>query len=274
MSWLTKRSRIAAKWRALDSCSHLAGGSVGRKVRPMSELPIIVQPRLQMSAAAAAKVAAGLAYQAGGVVREVGTERLVELLREAPEVERAAEEVVQKLRTARLSSLGFSKFEAPKLDAKTALAAGSVLLAAGVAVGGYRWVMGRREGEAPAEQIEAIVGDIEDDDTGEDPACLTNCRTSLMAYVDAGTAGALTAEVIEGFVANLDAVQAYAEDGNAIVFTLDELLPFIELVTAHTPVLAAAYDVTLDEEFEASEGVVVSLRRHLALQKGILSGAA
>lgn len=240
----------------------------------MSQLPIIVQPRLQMSAATAAKVAAGLAYQAGGVVREVGTERLVELLREAPEVERAAEEVAQKLRTARLSSLGLSKLEAPKLDAKTVVAASSVLLAAGVAVGGYRWVMGRREGAASAEPIEAIVGGIEDDDTREDPACLTNLRTSLMAYVDAGTAGALTPDVIESLVANLDAVQAYAEDGHAIVFTLDELLPFFELVTAHTPALAAAYDVALDEEVEASEGVVVSLRRHLEKQKGILSDAA
>ena len=189
-------------------------------------------------------------------------------------MERAAEEVAQKLKTARLSGLGLSKLEAPKLDAKTTLAAGSVLLAAGVAVGGYRWVMGRREGAASAEQVEAIVGDIEDDDTREDPTCLTHFRTSLMAYVDAGTAGALTADVIESLVANLTAVQAYAEDGNAIVFTLDELLPFFELVTAHTPVLAGAYDVSLDEEDEASEGVVVSLRRHLEMQKDILSGAA
>lgn len=241
----------------------------------MSELPItIVQPRLQMSAATAAKIAAGLAYQAGGVVREIGTERLVELLREAPEMERAAEEVARRLKTARLSSWGLSKLDAPKLDAKTGLAAGSVLLAAGVAVGGYRWLVGRREGAASAEQIEAIVGDIEDDATREAPTCLTHFRTSLMAYVDAGTAGALTADVIESLVANLDAVQAYADDGNAIVFTLDELLPFFELVTAHSPVLAAAYDLPLDEEDEASEGVVVSLRRHLEMQKGILSGAA
>ncbi|MGH3508514.1 MAG: hypothetical protein ACRDO2_15050 [Nocardioidaceae bacterium] len=241
----------------------------------MSELPIIlVQPRLQISTATAAKIAAGRAYQAGGVVREIGTERLVELLREAPEMEGAAEEVARNLKTARLSSLGLSKFEAPKRDAKTALAAGGVLLAAGVAVGGYRWVMGRREGAAATGQIEAIVGDIEDDDAREDPTCLTQFRTSLMAYVDAGTEGALTADVIESLVANLDAVRAYAEDGNVIVFTLDELLPFFELVTAHTPVLAAAYEVTLDEEDEASEGVVVSLRRHLEMQKGILSGAA
>ena len=66
-------------------------------------------------------------------------------------MERAAEEVARTLKTARLSSLsrsGLSRFEAPKLDAKTALAAGSVLLVAGVAVGGYRWINGRRKGAA------------------------------------------------------------------------------------------------------------------------------
>lgn len=240
----------------------------------MSELPIlVVQPRLQMSAATAAKIAAGLAYQAGGVVREVGTERLVELLRDAPEVERAAEEVARTLKTARLPSLGLSKLEAPKLDSKAALAAGSVLLVAGVAVGGYKWLMGRREGAA-AQEIETIIDEVDTDDTREDPACLSQFRASLAAYVDAGHAGALTPCVIEGLLANLDAVQEYAEDGHSIVFTLDELLPFFELITAHTPVLAAAYGVTLDDAEPASEGVVISLRRHLAVQQGILSAAA
>ena len=36
---------------------------------------IVVQPRLQMTTATAAKIAQGLAYQVGGVVREVGTGR-------------------------------------------------------------------------------------------------------------------------------------------------------------------------------------------------------
>jgi len=238
----------------------------------MSDLPIFVQPRLQMSTATAAKIAAGQAHQVGGVVREVGTERLVEPLREAPDLERAADEVARRLKSVRLSSLGISKFESPKLDAKTALAAGSVLLVAGVAVGGYRWVMGRK-GATSAEQAESIVAGI-GDEAREDPACLIHFRTSLKTYVDAGTEGSLTADIIGGLVADLDAVQAYAEDGNAIVFTLEELLPFFEVVTAHTHTLAAAYDVTLKEEDVAEEGVVVSLRRHLEVQKGILNPAA
>jgi hypothetical protein len=73
-----------------------------------------------------------------------------------------------------------------------------------------------------------------------------------MTYVAAGTAGALTPDVIESLVADHDAVQASLKDGNALVFTLDERLPFFELVTAHTPVLAAACDVTLDQEDDAS----------------------
>ena len=113
-----------------------------------------------------------------------------------------------------------------------------------------------------------------EDEAREDPACLIHFQTSLKTYVDAGTEGSLTPNIIGSLVADLDAVRAYAEDGNAIVFTLDELLPFFEVVTAHAPVLAAAYDVTLDEEDEAEEGVVFSLRRHLEVQKGILSGAA
>lgn len=239
----------------------------------MSDLPIFVQPRLQMSAATAAKIAAGRAHQVGGVVREVGTERLVELLREAPELERAAEEVAQHLKGARLSSLNLSRFEAPRLDAKTVLAAGGVLLVAGVVVGGYRWVVDSRKGSASAEGTESILAGVEDG-TSEDPACLIHFRTSLKTYVDAGTGGSLTADIVGRLVADLDAVQAYTEEGNAIVFTLDELFPFFELVTAHTPVLAAAYDVTLDEDDEAEEGVVISLRRHLDVQKAILSGAA
>jgi hypothetical protein len=239
----------------------------------MTDLPILIQPQLQMSAATAAKIAAGRAYRVGGVVREVGTERLVELLREAPDMERAAEEVARTLKRARLSSVGLSRFEAPKLDARTALAAGSVLLVAGVAVGGYRWVTSRRKGAASAEEAELLVA-VGEDEAGDDPACLVRFRTSLKTYVDAGTDGSLTPEIIGGLVADLDAVRAYAEDGNAIVFTLDELLPFFEVITAHTPVLAAAYDVPLAEDDEAEDGVVVSLRRHLELQKGILSGAA
>jgi hypothetical protein len=240
----------------------------------MSEVPsIIVQPRLQMSAATAAKIAAGTAYQDGGVVREVGTKRLVELLREAPELERVAEEVAQKLQAARLSASNLSKFETPMLGTKSALAVGGVLLAAGAAVGGYRWMMERRDGTASAEQVGSIARDVEDDHPRE-PSCLTDFRSSLAAYVDAGTAGVLTADVIQSLATNLDALQAYADGGNAIVFTLDELLPLFELVSAHTPVLAEAYGVTCDEADEAHADLVVSLRRHLEMQTGILREAA
>ena len=226
-----------------------------------------------MSAATAVMIAAGRAYQLGGVVREVGTGRLVELLSDAPDLGRAAEEAARSLNKARLSKFDLAKFEAPKLDAKAVLAAGSVLLVAGVAVGGYRWAMSRRKETVSPEPAEQMIAEIVDA-TVDDPTCLVAFRASLKAYVDAGTEGSLTADIIANLVADLDAVQAYTDDGNAIVFTLDELSPFFGLVTAHTPVLAAAYHVKLEEVDEAEEDVVVSLRRHLEAQKAILGGAA
>jgi hypothetical protein len=48
---------------------------VGRILRLVSDLPIIIQPRLQMSAATEVMIAAGLAYQLGGVVRHPGNGR-------------------------------------------------------------------------------------------------------------------------------------------------------------------------------------------------------
>jgi len=239
----------------------------------VSELPIIIQPVLQMSAATAVKIASGQAYIIGGVVREVGTGRLVELLSDAPDLGKAAQEAARSLNKARLPKLDLAKFEAPKVDAKTVLAAGSVLLVAGVAVGGYKWVTSRRKESSTSESAEQPKAEIVDE-TVDDPACLVAFRASLKSYVDAGRTGSLTADIIGNLVADLDAVQTYADDGNAIVFTLDELSPFFGLVTAHTPVLAAAFHVELDDVDEIDDDVVVSLRRHLETQKAILGSAA
>jgi hypothetical protein len=97
-------------------------------------------------------------------------------------------------------------------------------------------------------------------------------RASLKAYVDAGVEGCLDSDIVGQLVADLGAVEVYSSEG-AVVFTFDELMPFFELVTAHTPVLAKAYDVEFDEAaFEG--GDVVSLRRHLEAQKRILDSAA
>lgn len=234
----------------------------------MNDLPIIIQPALQMSVDTAAKIASGRAYIIGGVVREVGTGRLVELLSDAPELGRAGQEVVQ-----RMAKSGLSKFEIPKVDSKVALATGGVLLVTGVAVGGYRWATSRRKTALSTKSLGRTADETALDD-GVDPACLIAFRAALKAYVDAGSSGCLTPVIIDALVKQLDAVQDYADDGNAIVFSLEELLPFFELVTAHTPVLAAAFDVELTDVEVADTDVVVSLRKHLETQKEILGSAA
>lgn len=247
---------------------------VGRTVRLVSELPIVViQPVLQMSAATAVKIASGKAYVLGGVVREVGTGRLVELLSDAPDLGQAAEEAARSLKKVRLPKLDLAKFETTKVDAKAVLAAGSVLLVAGAAVGGYKWVTSRRKESSTPEPAEQTVAAMVNQ-TVDDPACLVAFRAALKAYVDAGRTGSLTPDIIGNLVADLDAVQTYADDGNAIIFTLEELLPFFGLVAAHTPVLAAAFHVELDDMDGTDDDVVVSLRRHLETQKAILGSAA
>lgn len=242
-------------------------------IEGMVDLPIIVQPRLQMSAATAAKIVAGRAYQVGGVVREVGTARLVELLDDAPDIDEVVEAAAKQLKRVRLPKFDISKVELPRLNSVTAAKAGGVLLLAGVAVGGFAWVVGRRKSDEAQVPAEVVVEELVDA-TVEDPKCLVDFRASLNTYVEAGADGVLTSEIIGTLMSDLDAVQAYSEKGNAVVFTLDELVPFFELITSHTRVLANAYEVEFDEEEDATGDVVVSLRRHLEAQKKILSEAA
>lgn len=235
----------------------------------LGDVPVFVQPVLQMKASTAAKIAAGTAYQIGGVVREVGTGRLVELLKDAASVEEAAKRSVGK--AAEVSpKLGLSTIDLTKIDIKTAGALGGLVLLGGAAVGGYMWVRQQKKTGEPT-PAEKLANDLTDDNI-EDPKCLVSFRASLKAYVDAGTRGELTPEIVDKLVTDLGVVEEYSSQG-AVVFTFDELMPFFELVTAHTSRLAEAYDVELDEA-PLEGGDVVSLRRHLEAQKTILSKAA
>lgn len=230
----------------------------------LGDVPVFVQPVLQMKASTAAKIAAGTAYQIGGVVREVGTGRLVELLKDAAPAEETAKRAVGK--AAQVSpKLSLTKIDLTKLDIKTAGALGGLVLLAGAAVGGYVWARQQQKAGEPtlAEPT---------DDNVEDPDSLVSFRASLKAYIDAGTRGELTPEIVDKVVTDLRGVEEYSSQG-LVVFTFDELLPFFELVTAHTPKLAAAYDVELDEAALEGEDVI-SLHRHLEAQKAILSKAA
>lgn len=240
-----------------------------RLVSSLGDVPVFVQPILQMKTSTAAKIAAGTAYQIGGVVREVGSGRLVELLQDAAPLEEVARQSASKVAQF-TAKFNLSKVDLTNIHAKTAGKLRGLVLVGGAAVGGYIWVKQQlKDGEpTPAE----VVVDKLADESVEDPDCLVSFRASLKAYVDAGLEGGLNSNIVGQLVDDLGAVEVYSSEG-AVVFTLDELMPFFELVTSHTPVLAKAYDVRLDEA-ALEGGDVVSLRRHLEAQRRILDSAA
>lgn len=109
------------------------------------------------------------------------------------------------------------------------------------------------------------------------PECVISFEASLRSYVKAGQTGTLNAEIVERLIGDLDAVKEFMEEGNTVLISLDKLVPLFDLVIAHTPRLAVAYNVdlkNLNGQDDDAGGVVVNLRRHLEVQKSILDGAA
>lgn len=108
------------------------------------------------------------------------------------------------------------------------------------------------------------------------PECVISFEASLRTYVDAGRTGALGAAILDELIVDLDAVKAFMDEGNEVLISLDNLVPLFDLVIAHTPRLAKAYDVDLQDlnEDDSEGGVVLSLRRHLEAQKRILAETA
>ena len=150
-----------------------------------------------------------------------------------------------------------------KMNPKVVLSVVAVTTAVGMTVAGVTYLANKRR-ETTLVAPEAL------------PKCVTDFEASLRSYIQAGRTGALNVEVVEQLIIDLDAVKAYSKDGNEVVISLDNLVPLFDLVIAHTPRLAEAYDVELDDlgEKSADDGVVVSLRRHLETQKTILAEAA
>ena len=187
----------------------------------------------------------GTAKLFGSVVRDSDTGQIVKHLKS---VVLSPEQVEQAVR---------------KVNPKVAVP----ILAATVAVGGAATYFLKRRAEA------ARVAEAENR-----PACVADFEASLRQYVEAGRTGELTAEIVGRLITDLDAVKAFSETGNEVKISLDELVPLFDLVIAHTPLLAEAYQVELedlsDQEDESGAGVVVSLRRHLEAQKAILEDAA
>lgn len=181
----------------------------------------------------------------GGTVREADSGRIVRHLKSAVPSTEQVEQVARKLN--------------PKIAVP--------VVAATVAVGGAAaYLVSKWRAKAAR-----LVADNR-------PECVANFESSLREYVEAGRTGALTAEVVDRLITDLDALKAFSESGNEVRISLDELVPLFDLVIAHTPRLAEAYNVDLeaftDQDEESPEGVVVSLRRHLEAQKAILADAA
>lgn len=237
---------------------------------PASAIPTIVQASLIIPSDIQARIDAGELYRIGGVVRDIATKQIAALLDEAPTVELVAKEAAEKFSKVSLAKFDLSKLDLSKVDPKAAggMLAGAALLGIGITWGYTAWkraadaaVPTHLEAEA---LVEASVGV---------PQCMTNLGASLEEYLTAAREARLSPEIVDQLAQDLTTVQAYSEEGNAVSFTLDQLLPFFEIVTAHTPNLAESYSVELDDldEQDSDGGVVLHLRRHLETQSQILA---
>ncbi|KRF28411.1 hypothetical protein ASG91_08105 [Phycicoccus sp. Soil802] len=240
---------------------------------PASAFPTIVQPNLILPLDIQARIDAGELYRIGGVVRDIATKQIAALLDEAPDLELVAEDVGKKLLKVSLPKFEVSKLNLSQVDLKKAggVVAGAALLGIGISWGYAKWRRAAKwavPGDVKAEEL--VVASV------EVPESMTNFGRSLEAYLTAAREARLSPEIIEQLASDLTAVQAYSEEGNAVSFTLDELLPFFEVVTAHTLNLATAYSVELDDldDQDSDEGVVLNLRRHLETQRQILANVA
>ncbi|MCD9197799.1 hypothetical protein [Aeromicrobium wangtongii] len=181
----------------------------------------------------------------GSVVREADTGRIYKHLTELAPSPEKVEEAVRSM----------------KLNPKVVISVVAVV----AAVGGSVTYLVKKRKDSKLVPVEDL------------PECITNFDAALRAYIEAGREGALDAEIVEQLLRDLDAIEAFSQEGNEVKISLDDLLPMFNMVIAHTSRLAEAYDVELediDEQGDSEDGVVVSLRRHLEAQKAILPEAS
>lgn len=182
----------------------------------------------------------------GSIVRESDTGRIFKHLNDVVPSPEKVEDVVKSM----------------KLNPKIVVS----VVAVTVAVGGATTLIVRKR-----KKLARLVA-------VEDLPSVTDFEASLRAYVDAGRTGDLDTEIVEKLIVDLDAIKAFSEGGHEVKISLDDLVPLFDLVIAHTPRLAEAYDVDLDDfdkqDDGPEDGVVMSLRRHLEAQKAILTDVA
>lgn len=208
---------------------------------------MIVQPTFFIPPDVATGLLSGDFIRYGGVVRDTAG-RLVIHLKEIPTPEKAVEEVAKRAATS---------IKNPWV----ALGDGVLML---VAVGGG---------------VLLAVKSRKKDANPEVPECVKQYNESLRTYLEAIRTGSLEAETIDRLIADLDAVKAYAEGGDATVaFSAEQLETLTKVVVEYTTKLAEANQIELDEPEQVAAGaegnVLVDLRRCLEVQKLIFDEAA
>lgn len=181
----------------------------------------------------------------------MATGAIYKLLDEVPSPEKVAPEAAKRAAKVALKILG---------PAVLATAAVGVVAA---------FVIKKRKNARGLDVLTEVKGDV--------PECVSNFEASLRAYVDAGRDGILDAEIVDQLIADLDEVRAWADGGNTVEFSFEQLEPLFGLVIGHTSALARDYSIALaDFDHQESDGdaeIVVHVRQHLEVQKRILSEA-
>jgi hypothetical protein len=220
----------------------MAAPGAGGFAQPILPIPPLIQ----------AGIDSGKLFRNGSVVRVVETGRIHKLLDEVPGPEKFAREAAKR---------------AAKIDPKILV---SVVLAMAVVGAGAAFVIKRRKKADGLDVLTEVKADV--------PECVSNFEASLRAYVDAGRDGNLDAEIVDRLIADLDEIKEWADGGNTVEFSFEQLEPLFSLVIGHTPALARAYSVALTDvehqESNCDAGGVVHLRQHLEVQKRILGEAA
>jgi hypothetical protein len=213
----------------------------------------VAQPILRIPSLIQAGLDSGKLFRNGSVVRVVATGRFHTFLDEIPGPEKLAQEAAKR---------------AAKVDLKIVM---PVVLATAAVVGAVAaFVIKKRKNADGLDVLTEVKAD--------EPECVSNFEASLRAYVDAGRDGILDAEIVDRLIADLDEVKEWADGGNTVEFSFEQLEPLFRLVIGHTPALARAYSVAVADfehpESDSDAGVVVQLRQHLEVQKRILGRAA
>lgn len=208
---------------------------------------MIVQPKIYIPPKIQARLLSGDVIRHGGVVRDTAG-RIVAHLKEIPTTEQATEEAAKRV------ALSFK-------NPRVVVAVGALTL---VAVGGGV-VLAVKKHRKEAEP------DV--------PGCVQSYSLSLRAYLEAIQSGSLNAGIIDRLSADLDAVVAYAEEGDmTVAFSPEQLATLNKVVLEYTGELAKVNDVELDEagvaSADAEVGPVVDLRRYLDSQRKIFGEAA